>query len=411
MNIKHNLSVLALGSVFLTFTACSKDDDVRSIQPDINEEYQYVIAASSGENSYLLQTTSIDEGSIGAKGGIQVIGDRSWYFYKDLAAYSFIYSQGDPGKTSSFVLNESGVLTSRKEMGLEKSLQTRGVYNDYIFGAFSSRSYTDPVATFYKINAKTEAVSDEIPVNTENFTGNGEMGYFTDIAQYGEYLLAGVRTIKAGADGGTWTDTDFADSTFVAVFDENLKLKSLIRDGGRTGQVVGQAKSNGETGIEVVDNGDVYVFSSATNSPTAPSGVLKINKGELEFDDNYFFNISEASGGHKLWRVYYVGGSQFVLQMYSSPGQAGVTDAVITKFAVVDVASKSFAWVTAGVPADILEIGIPLIDRDMARVVFPISTSGAYPHLYIVNASTKTMTKGIEVVAEGIKGIGKLKKN
>lgn len=411
MNIKHNVSVLALGSALLAFSACSKDEVNGPSKPDGSGDYQYVIAASSGENSYLLQTSSIDEGSISAKGGIQVIGNRSWYFYNDFAAYSFIYSQGDPGKTSSFVLNESGVVTSRKEMGLEKSLQTRGVYNDYIIGAFSSRSYTDPVATFYKINAKTEAVSDEIPVNTKNITGNGEQGYFTDIAQYGEHILAGVRTIKAAADGGTWTDTDFADSTFVAVLDADLKVKSIIRDGGRTGQVVGQAKSNGETGIEVVENGDVYVFSSASNSSTAPSGVLKINKGQLEFDDNYFFNISEASGDHKLWRVYYVGGSQFVLQMYSSPGQAGVTAGVITKFAVVDVASKSFDWVTAGVPTDILEIGTPLIDRDKGRVVFPISTSGAHPHLYIVNASAKTMTKGIEVVAEGIKGIGKLKKN
>jgi len=411
MNKKHNIFLLALGSMLLTFSACSKDDKNGPEIPT-DGDYQYVIAASSGDNSYLIQTDNIDEGSISALGGkaIQVIGNRSWYFYNDFAAYSFIYSQGDPGKTSSFVLNGEGKLTPRKELGLNKSIQTRGVYNDYIYAAFSSRASTDPVATFYQINAKTENVSKEISVNTKNFTGNGEMAYFTDIAQYGEYILAGVRTIKAGADGGTWTDTDFADSTFVAVFNKDLSVKTIIRDGKRTGQILGMSKSNGETGIEVVDNGDVYVFASATSSATAPSGVLKINKGDLEFDKDYFFDISKASNGHRLWRVYYVSDNKFVLQMYSNSGLAVGSEDLIKKFAVVDVANKSFDWVTAGVPGDILEIGTPLIDKEENRVVFPITTSSELPHLYSINPSTKSMTKGIEIEAEGIKGIGKLKK-
>jgi len=412
MNTKHNIFLVALGSMLLTFSACSKDDKNGPEMPT-DGDYQYVIAASSGDDSYLIQTNNIDEGSISAKGGIHVLGNRSWYFYKDFAAYSFIYAKGDPGKTSSFILNGEGKLTPRKELGLNKSIQTRGVYNDYIYAAFSSRTSTDLVATFYQINTKTEAVSNEITVNTKNFTGNGEMAYFTDIVQYGDYVLAGVRTIK-GADpenpNRPWADTDFADSTFVAVFDKDLKVKTIIRDGGRTGQILGMSQANGETGIEVVDNGDVYVFASATSSSTAPSGVLKINKGKLEFDQDYFFDISKASGGNKLWRVYYVSDNKFVLQMYTNAGQAGVTEGVITKFAVVDVANKTFDWVETGVPGDILEIGTPLIDREENRVVFPITTSSEYPHLYSINPSTKSMTKGIEVVAEGIKGIGKLKK-
>lgn len=410
MNMKKNSLFFALAAALFAFSACSKDDKVGPTKPEVTEDYQYVIAASSGENSYLVQTNSIDEGSINVQGGqaIQVVGDRSWYFYKDFAAYSFVYAQGDPGKTSSFILDNEGQLKARKEIGLEKSLQVRGVYNDYIYAAFSSRSYTDPVATFYKIDTKTEIVSTEIPVNTENFTGNSEMAYFTDIAQYGEYVLAGVRTIKAAVDGGSWTDTDFADSTFVAVLDKDFNVKKVIRDHGRTGQVLGMAKSNGETGIEVVDNGDVYVFASAANGPGISSGVLKINKGTLEFDEDYFFDISEASGGHKLWRVYFVGDNKFVMQLYTKPGQEGVTDGTITKFAVVDVVNKSFDWVESGVPSDILEIGTPLIDKENKRVVFPIATSSAHPHLYSVKIDSKIMTKGIEVIAEGIKGIGKL---
>ncbi|MCC9138412.1 DUF4374 domain-containing protein [Pontibacter silvestris] len=407
LNRRFPLAIL-LGFSLLSLASC-EDDEAATPVTEVTEAHQYVIAASSGENSYLLQTNSIESGSVSAQGGnaIQVLGDRSWFFYEDLAAYSFIYAQNLPGVTSSFVLDEEGMLTQRQELGLEVSMQSRGTYKDNLIVEYSSRSYADPVATFYKINAVTEEISPEISVSTENFTGNGEMAYFTDIAEYGDYILLGVRTISGGADAALGTfGTKYADSTFVAVYDENFNLQKIIRDGGRTGQVAGQSRSQGETGIEQVENGDLYVFSSAMNSTSAPSGVLKINSGELEFDDDYFFNISEASGGNKLYRVYYIGGTTFCLQMYETAG-LDITGSTTNSFAIVDVAAKTFNWVT-NVPSGITEVSTPYVDQDNNEIVFGITTTDTYPHLYIIDPATATMTQGIEVIAEGISGIGKL---
>jgi|SRR5690625_294808 len=405
-------TALTLSLSILLFSACSSDDvkDSNSENPEITE--QYVIVATDSENSYLLTAQDISEGSISAGNSIQVIGTPGWYFAKDIAAYGFVYRQGDPGTTQSFALDDSGKLQARNEINLNVSIQSRGLVNDQIFVEFSSRNYLEPVATFYKINPVTEGVSGPFVINTENLTGNGEYAYLTDIADYKGKVLIGIRTIKAGSDGAEETEdlfaSDYNDHTYVGVFNQDLELEKIIEDQGRTGIVAGQLRSAGETGIEPVENGDVYVFSSALDAENVPSGILKIKEGEWEFDQDYFFNISEASGGYKLYRTYYAGNNNFVLRMFSEANTSSASeDYTRNKFAVVNVADQTFDWVE-GVPSGILNIGEPHIEKDKNQVVFPIETSG-YPALYIIDVNQKQMNKGLEIRAEEVTAVGKLK--
>lgn len=415
--------LLVLGGA-LSFASCSSDDDEIIEDPDEGEETpevpgeddetgaiaRYVIAADDSENSYLVTSEDIYSGSVTPQGGNgeQIIGTPIWYFYKDIAAYSFVYRQGDPGTTQSFALNTDGNLTARNEIDLQVSIQSRGIVGDQLYAQFSSRNYENPVATFYTINGETQVVSGPFTVNTHDLAGNGEYAYVTDIAEYGDYVLLGFRTIKAGEDGGDNAfASDFNDHTYVGVFNRDLELQQIIEDSGRTGAIAGQQRSQGETGIELTEDGDVYVFSSAIDAPDVPSGILKINNGELAFDDDYFFNISEASGGYKLYRTYYVGEDTFVLQMFSEQDEASATPSVVrNQFAVVNVEEQTFNWVT-GVPENIQSIGTPYLDEESHEAVFPIETN-LYPALYIVDADDATMSKGVEVVAEGISAVGKL---
>ena len=59
------------------------------------------------------------------------------------------------------------------------------------------------------------------------------------------------------------------------------------------------------TGIEQTENGDIYSFSTSALSAgftlaTKPSGILRIKNGETEFDQDYFFNVEEATNGGSL---------------------------------------------------------------------------------------------------------------
>ncbi len=402
-----------LACAFATMFAavsCSDDDTTTSGSEGTTATSQYIIAADDTENSYLVGTDAITEGSVSALGGngLQVIGTPRWYFYKELAAFSFIYNQSDPGATQSFILDTEGALEARSELNLTVSIQSKGIFNNKMYIEYSSRNYESPVATFYTVDGETEAIEGPITIDTEALAGNGEYAYITDVEQRNNELLIGFRTIKAYSDGGDNAfASDYNDHTYVAVYNEDLELQQVIEDEGRTGPVAGQLKSQGESGIEVVENGDTYVFSSAIDDADVASGVLKINDGEYAFDEDYFFDISAASDGYKLYRTYYVGDNTFVVQMFTDAASASASPSYTrNKFAVVNVVNQTFDWVT-GVPEDISSVGIPYIDADSDEVVFPINTS-SNPHLYIVDAATATMTEGIEVVAENISAVGKL---
>lgn len=404
---------MACCSLF-TLTSCSSDDDLNTNPDDGNDpsvDKQYVIAANDGENSYLVTADSISNGQVSPLNGNgkQVIGTPSWHFFKDIAAYSFVYRKGDPGTTQSFVLNPDGSLKGRNEIDLSVSMQSKGRIGNELYLEYSSRDYEEPEATFYKINGLDQSVGDPIVINTESLADNGEYAYITDIAEHDDEILMGFRTIKAGEDGSdNLFESDYNDHTYVGVFNQDMELENVIEDQGRTGMVAGQFRGGAETGVEPVDNGDIYVFSSAMDADDTPSGVLKINAGDLtQFDADYFFDISEASGGHKLYRPYYVGESTFVLQLFDEPNTSSATpDDTRHKFAVVDVADQSFEWVD-NVPNGILSIGEPMIEKEEHRVVLPMETSG-YPHLYSIDANTATMQEGLKIKAEGVDAVGRL---
>ena len=191
MKTRHVFAGLFLSGVLLT--ACSSDNQtIEEDQPDqpIATE-QFAIMATDSENTHILTETKIEEGSVApnSENSIQVIGTPSWYFAKDIAAYGFVYRQGDPGTTTSFNLDEDGQLKERNEIDLTVSIQSKAFINNQIYLEYSSRNYEEPTATFYKIDPITQGVTGPIVINTDNLAGNGEYAYFTNIQEWPAYRL------------------------------------------------------------------------------------------------------------------------------------------------------------------------------------------------------------------------------
>tara|TARA_Y100000782_G_C10184078_1_gene265478 strand:+ start:654 stop:1901 length:1248 start_codon:yes stop_codon:yes gene_type:complete len=412
--IRNNkFQVLALVAI-LGFASCKKDDDGGS---NPTSGSRYVVAATSGENDYLVAGKSISsETSFDATSqeAVQSPGDRTWTFYNDKVVYGFLYNQADAGVTASYVLSNNGI-TKRNELALDVSIQTRGIVNDQLILAYSDRLRDTTVAQngyFYAVDPETDA-SQLYTVGTDDLLETGEVAYFTDIAEYEGYMIAGARSISSSS-----FTSDHYNNTYVVVFNNDFTVKQVIKDAGRTGFVAGQKFSQGETGLEVVDNGDLYVFSSGQTSyadaetTTIPSGVLKINSGEFAFDDNYFFDVTSASGGYNLFRAYYMGGTTFILSMYPGTNDNATFGVDADRFAVVDVASESFSWIS-GIPTasgiaeeDPFAIGTPFIDGD--ELIVPITNSNNQHYLYAIDPSSLTATQLSQVIGEGVKAVGKL---
>lgn len=412
------LNIIAITAI-LTLASCSKDDNEGGEpNPDNKQASKYVLIAKSKDNNYLVAGDKVDASTpydATSKEAVQAAGNRFWSFFNKDVVYGFIYNQTDPGVTASYVLDSNGKVKLRNELGLKTSIHTRGIYDNHLVLAYSDRLRKSDVpqhAYFYKINPKTDT-SESFKLVTNDILEKGEAAYFTDIAEYEGHLIAGARSINSPK-----FSSKFYNNTYVVVFNKDFTVKQVIKDTGRTGFVAGQRWSQGETGLEVVESGDLYVFSSGQTNygdakkKTIPSGILKINKGKFEFDKNYFFDISKASGGHNLFRTYYVGGSKFVVLMYPGANEKATFGVNADRLAVVDVASKSFKWVTGfpssagGGKKDPFSIGVPFVDSDKNRVVIPVTTSDKKSYLYVVNPSTAVAKKGSTITAEGVRGFG-----
>lgn len=418
MNIKKQLlGILALGAL-ISMTSCSSDDEIKPGGEGGTEvTSKFVVAATSGENDYLVKGDELSATTIfdaTTSSAIQVAGSRSWNFYGNKVLYGFLYNQADAGTTASYILNSDGIVTQRNELALAHSIQTRGISNEKLVWAYSDRMRNpevDQYAHIYVIDPETDA-STVHSVVTSNLLEEGEAAYLTDITEFNGLTIAGARSISSSA-----FDSEYFNNTYVIVFNSDFSVRQVIKDSGRTGFVAGQFLSQGDTGLEVVDNGDLYVFSSGqTNyanaeTMTIPSGILKVNNGQFDFDDNYFFNITQASGGHNLYRTYYMGGSTFVLSMYPGTNQNATFGVAADRFAVIDVASQSFTWVSgfptpAGGENDTFSIGAPFIDSVKNRLVVPMTTSSNQHYLYAINPTNASATQLSKVTAEGVKAVG-----
>nr|WP_293301492.1 DUF4374 domain-containing protein [Allomuricauda sp.] len=414
------LNVIALMAMVI-FSSCSSDDNGGGTGDDDDDSgtvvTKYVVTASSGENDYIVSGDDIaedytfDATSVDA---VQSPGDRIWSFYKDEVLYGFLYNQADAGTTASYILNGDGTISKRNELALNVSIHIREEVGDQLILGYSDRLRDTTIAQqayFYKVNPATDA-SQEFTLVIDDLLEEGEIAYFTDIAEYEGKIIGGARSINSS--GFT---SDFYNNTYVVVFNDDFTVDQVIKDAGRTGFVAGQKYSQGDTGLEVVENGDLYVFSSGQTSYadadaiTVPSGVLKINQGTYEFDGDYFFNITEASGGHNLFRTYYMGGTTFILAMYPGTNSNATFGVDADRFAVVDVAAETFEWVS-NFPENALvgwEFRTPYVDEENGMLIVTATPAENEHYLYAIDPVTAEATQLSGVVGESVKIVGKLK--
>ena len=166
-----------------------------------------------------------------------------------------------------------------------------------------------------------------------------------------------------------------------------------------------------------LDNGDIYTMSHggvgaiaagfSTNTET-PSGILRINSGETEFDADYFLNISKKTEGGRIFWFSDIGNNKVlarILMANEAADQASWSafskDFHTMKLVLIDLKQQTVTDV-AGVPTHQKRWTSPLEVID-GKVYLSIETpDGA--HVYEYDVATNVATKGAEIVGKTIKG-------
>lgn len=389
------------------FSSCSDDEGAIPTEENNETGTKYIITsspiASEGVADYLLTVDDLTSGTVSTVGnGIEQDGTYRYYITSNNKFFSLLYGQGNPGAVTTYELNAEGQLIEISDFQSE-TVQAFAAVDDDILMMKIPRS-GDENASWYRVNTESVEIVAEGQVNIVDLANNGERAHFTWLTQVGDKVYAPYMSIKGCCDDTF--GTQYADSSWVAVFSyPEMALEKVIRD--NRSSYIGRYFTNG---LVEDEKGDVYTFSTAvaTNSgeftSTSPSAILKINSGTTEFDQDYFFNVEEASDGYYVTDQNYVGNGKFILMM-TDEKQAY---AIGKRFAIADVYDHTVTWVQGAPDPDVITnvTANNLVVADGIAFIGITTQDGSFVYQFDVN--TATATKGLQVEGGIITAISSL---
>lgn len=402
--------------------ACSKDDGPDNGRE--SNEVEFFVAGSQDNKNYLLATPDITSGTLSIKGqGLETAQSYgSWLFPTPYVGIGLSYQKGNPGLGMGVALGAQGnIVKSGGDFQIASRFTTYGTFQEKVVtvvGDISVKGDLENIySTFNFIDPAANNAVKTVTKNTTNLTGNGETATLSGVVQFGanNFLTALVPSSVVVEDGEvTIGETAYPDSVWIASYDKDLNITKIYGD-DRISYAAGRHRSQYKNAISDDGKGNVYVFSPSNDYTTKPAGVIRINSGASEFDDTYYWNLEEAvakTGADpeiKFKEIHHVAGDYFILD-YVRPGNtptSGTTTA--NALALVNVVDKTFQWVE-GLPDYNFNptYGTPIAED--GKFYVPTKEADKLPAIYIIDPTTGKATKGLEVDAESISGIGKLRR-
>jgi hypothetical protein len=298
--IKNLLTLLVVPAMFFS---CSDDD--AGAPAENPADVSYVLSYQTTDfKPYIWQFESTDQlmtGSINMIGrGIEQPGGCI------PVANTFFALTGDDEGSVGYFLNQDGFL---------------GTTNHLFTGDTYAYGTTDDNKLIL-INSPWDASSTQneimiydpatVTISNRKFDDfalpNGHFLWPTSVNVSGNRLF--VSTFERDDDWNL-----YQENAVIKVYDyPSLNYVKTITDTRTT--AIGQYYTN--TGMVQTESGDIYTFSSnsRTSGYTATashSGVLRIKKGESEFDAGYFFDIESSILNGKVVSAYPIGGEKVLI--------------------------------------------------------------------------------------------------
>lgn len=450
------LALFCAGTAGL-LTSCNDKKDMPGPTPSKPDaETAYVIVAKNDGASYLITAPSLDEGTVTVRGaGTEVLGGAYWVFKNRKYVFSLVYNKGGAGTGASYYLNNTGKPMEKYSYEFNR-ITSYGTWGDKVVTVSTGNSKTTDAqgniaqALLFNYLDENTGGQTEGSIDAENFLGNGEKVTFAGLEEADGRLYASVVPMgmslygvakwpekvvdpdlitksDGGMGSGSYTagvipSTQYPDRAYVAIYSgTSFSEKPVIASTDRIGFACGRYRSQYYQTIWAADNGDLYVFSPGygrtfTSSSdlkkvtgTKPSGVVRIRKGETDFDPDYYVNFEEIGTRHPIFRCWHISGNYFLLQLYSDgvKGMMRGTNAVVNELAVFDAENKTVVPVT-GLPSDLAGFGGEPYGENGAMYIAVTVTGGDKPAFYKIDARTGRASKGLVVDAESVVTAGKL---
>lgn len=407
MKMNKTTGLLLLGGL-LFMAACSSDNESEIPVETGNKTYALSlgVTSSNATSYYVVTADDLMTGTISPVGtGIEQTGYRDF----QIGAQT-IFSIGGMGVTAAnaITLDVSGNLQQKGNFVFDNTLNgLEQVDDNTMLGVEMPSSPTaGNMLKFYTIDINNVAItktvsqpiSDLSVIDWPSFTGmriNGNKVYLT-------FCLMNPTTYE----------TQYTDTAYVAVYSyPALEFQTLIKD-TRTGPA---GSWNANNGIIKTESGDMYIMSNSAiangySQSTKDAGFLRIPNGSISFDNTYFFNFEEKSGGLKPAHIKYIGNGLLFAEVSTNANQtlADRWGDKNLKFCIINLYNQTITDVT----------GAPVHDGNGGRsftamvdegyVYHPVSTNDGI-FIYKIDPSNATAVKGAEILTTFVGGFFRLK--
>ncbi|GGY47414.1 hypothetical protein GCM10011297_20210 [Bacterioplanes sanyensis] len=406
-------------AVLAAMTGCGSDSSSSDNSGDpITMSFKVSASNSADQIEYLIQQEDLKTDAISAQGaGYE---QTSWNFYYAVGDTLFISGYGNK-EMNAYQANDGGDLEKINTFLFDETPEVFGhIGSETLLATDQPRSGAHVPSVLYTLDAQTgqatAKTSYTIHHKDTGVRGEGTVAAASGLAVEGDKLFVAFHKWDDSA-GGTNYRTDEQDTAFVAVYDypltDNAEPLKIISD-ERTGHI---GVNGNPTNMIRLENGDIYTMSHggvgaiaagfSSNSET-PSGILRINSGETEFDADYFLNISEKTDGGRIFWFSSIGGNKVLARILTANEAADQVswsafgkDFHTMKLVLIDLEEQTVTDVE-GVPMHQKRWTSPLEVID-GKVYLSIETpDGA--HVYEYDVATNVATKGAKIVGKTIKG-------
>ncbi len=435
-NVIQKIGIVIM--IAMCVISCGDDDNfiapspVSTPDPELELKSKYVVGFQSlptaGESpiDYVLELPSLESlttGEISVEG--KGIPQTGWRFFHQANNTVFTAGYSDDDTCIAYGLDAEGALEEKGNFAFQTTLDNYATIDENTLIAVELTYGGLADKRFHIINAQTGALEKivEHPIDTDMGSGTpedpGSTPWVTGMVFRDGKLFVSYH--KWLADGSYVTPD--VDRAYIAVFSyPAFELEKIIED-TRTSPIGVNGHS---TGIEKIENGDIYSFSTSALSAgftaaTKPSGILRIKNGATEFDSKYFFDVESAANGGKLFWMDYIGNGKAIgrIILNDAIGPWGVfkEQGSFFKLVVLDLVNKTVTDVQ-GIPAHANRYTSTMYVEDgkaylSSRVGEAIGLNGenadsGETHVYAVDPETAMATKGAKVQGYALKGIFKI---
>ena len=383
MKYFNQLSSIAILSALL-ISSCKIDDDNNEVQEVIEVGSSGILLeVGNDEDAYypLHYIENAEEGQADIVDASEVPDSEGviMLFMKDGYAYVNDYT----GETFKKIkIAEDGTLTDAG------SVPTLGVSSLPLFTFLdedrlllsSTQSYAgDGVISYQIINisSMTEDGTGTFTLPLQGTAGNADFSY----EQADSYVNFEGKIYIPFVEAYD-NESAIYEEAYVAVYDATTLEYEKVISSDKTASLM----SGWNPGSAISESGDLYIASSNTNqwngNESVPSGIVRINSGETEFDNDYFLDITAATGLHSLGMVY-AGNNKAVVQIFNGD---------LIEYHVADLSTKSVTKLEIPEGDYPVRRSFTLLENGNVAIISNNATENA---LYIYNSESGAVTKGL----------------